>query len=64
MTTRADFLDGEVMWTKAPYHPPDLRRLQGAMFLDRPDLWPVTRRKPRQPAPEQRPLFDSEDKAG
>ena len=73
MNAKADFLDGTVMWTEAPRRPPDLRRCQGAMFLDRPDLWPVTRRKSRQPPPEQRSLFeddgclntnDSEDTGG
>ena len=31
---------GEVVWEEIPYRGPDLMRLQKAMFMDRPDLWP------------------------
>jgi len=65
MNSQADFLDGPVMFTPQPYKPPDMTRLQGAMFMDRPDLWPRARRRRAKPAPlEQQPLFDSEDTPG
>ena len=65
MNSRADFLDGQVMFSPVPYKPPDMARLQGAMFMDRPDLWPATRRRRSKPVPaEQQPLFDSEDTPG
>ena len=58
MNQQADFVDGQVLFTEANPKPPDLRHLQGAMFLDRPDLWPVKRRRRSFPPPaEQQPLF-------
>ena len=65
MPLRADFLDGQVLFQQLPSHPRDLTRYQGAMFLDRPDLWPVRRPKRKNGVPlEQRPLLDSEDSPG
>ena len=65
MPLRADFLDGQVLFQQLPSHPRDLTRYQEAMFLDRPDLWPVRRPKRKNGVPpEQRPLFDSEDSPG
>jgi hypothetical protein len=58
MNLQADFTEGEVLFEELPPHPPNLRRCQSAMFLDRPDLWPVIRRKVKQSAlPGQQPLF-------
>ena len=65
MRSQADFIDGPVMFSPVPYKPPDMVRYQGAMFMDRPDLWPSTRRRRSKPVPaEQQPLFDSEDTPG
>jgi len=44
---------GELTWREEWPKPPDLSHLQGAMFLDRPDLWPVRKPKSRRNA---RPL--------
>ncbi len=60
MNLQADFTEGEeIKFEELPPKPPDLRRYQGAMFLDRPDLWPVRakRKKAVAPPPEQQPLF-------
>jgi hypothetical protein len=59
MNLQADFTEGEeIKFQELPPNPPDLRRYQGAMFLDRPDLWPVIRRKRlATPPPEQQRLF-------
>ena len=58
MNQQADFVEGQVLFTEARPKAPDLRHLQGAMFLDRPDLWPVNRRRRSfTPPPEQQPLF-------
>ena len=59
MNYQADFTEGVVLFTEpAPKHP-DIKHLQGAMFLDRPDLWPARskRKKAVAPPPEQQPLF-------
>jgi hypothetical protein len=65
MRAQADFIDGPILFSEVPYKPPDLTRLQGAMFTDRPDLWPTNGRRRRKPVPaEQQPLFDSEDTPG
>ena len=65
MPLRADFLDGQVLFQELPSRPRDLTRYQGAMFLDRPDLWPVRRPKRKNGVPpEQCPLLDSEDSPG
>ena len=65
MLSQADFIDGHLLFSPVPRRPPDVRRLQGAMFMDRPDLWPTNgRRRSRPIPPEQQPLFDSEDPPG
>ena len=62
MNYQADFVEGDVLFTEANHKPPDLSHLQGAMFLDRPDLWPVKhRRRSFVPPPEQQPLPLGED---
>lgn len=59
MTRQANFEeDGTVYWDEPPRRKPLNGPIQGAMFLDRPDLWPVRRRRrpgssphlPNQPA--------------
>ena len=58
---------GQVMWQEKPHKPPDLSHLQGAMFMDRPDLWPAKKPKPRrsdQPLPGQPSLVIEEIKKG
>jgi len=58
MNQQADFTEGQVLFTETKPKAPDLRHLQGAMFLDRPDLWPVKpRRRSFTPPAEQQPLF-------
>ena len=65
MPSQADFIDGPILYSEVPTKPPNLTRLQGAMFMDRPDLWPINGRRRSKPVPpEQQPLLDSEDKAG
>ena len=60
MNYKADFFEGQVLFTEAK--PPNLGHLQAAMFLDRPDLWPVKRRRRNFiPPPEQQPLFKEGD---
>ena len=63
MNLQADFKDGEVLFAELPPKPPDLRRYQGAMFLDRPDLWrpPLRRNWKAAPLPGQQPLFEEGD---
>ena len=62
MNLQSDFKDGEVLFAELPPNPPDLRRYQGAMFLDRPDLWPTKRRSKKSIAlPGQQPLFEEGD---
>jgi len=57
MNYQADFVEGELLFTEAKPKRPDLKHLQGAMFLDRPDLWPVKRRRRKFiPPPEQQRL--------
>jgi len=49
-------LDGEIVYAPANLPGPDPRKLQGAMFLDRADLWPTKKPKPKKrriPPPEQ-----------
>ena len=62
MNAQADFKEGEILFTELPHKPQDLRRFQGAMFLDRPDLWPTARprRNGKPVPPEQQPLFKPE----
>ena len=58
MNQQADFVEGQVLFTETKPNAPDLSHLQGAMFLDRPDLWPVKRRRRKFiPPAEQQPLF-------
>ena len=62
MNYQADFVEGDVLFSEAKPKRPDLSHLQGAMFLDRPDLWPVKRRRRNHPVPpEQQPLFQEGD---
>jgi hypothetical protein len=62
MNLQSDFKDGEVLFTEHPPKPPDLHRYQGAMFLDRPDLWPTKRRPKKSIALlHQEPLFNLEE---
>ena len=62
MNYQADFTEGQILFTEAKPKPPDLRHLQGAMFLDRPDLWPIKHRRRKHPVPpEQQPLFQEGD---
>ena len=65
MLSQADFIDGQLLFSEVPRRPPDVRHLQGAMFMDRSDLWPTKgRRRSRPVPPQQQPLFHSEDKPG
>jgi len=65
MPSQADFIDGPILYSEVPTKPRDLTRYQGAMFMDRPDLWPINGRRRSKPVPpEQQPLFDSEDSPG
>ena len=63
MNFQADFTEGEVVkFQEVQPKPPDLRRYQGAMFIDRPDLWPTKRRPKKSIAlPHQEPLFNLEE---
>ena len=62
MAMQSDFVDGVPLFQEVPHKPPDLSRYQGAMFLDRPDLWP-TKRRPKKSTvlPHQEPLFNLEE---
>ena len=65
MPSQADFNDGPILFSEVPPKPRNLTRYQGAMFMDRPDLWPTNHRRRSKPLPpEQQPLFDSEDSPG
>ena len=60
MHSQADFVDGEVRFNPYTVNRIDMRKLQGAMFLDRPDLWRSPSRKRFKPTPpEQQPLFQT-----
>lgn len=51
--------DGTILWDKAKKKSPDLSHRQGAMFLDRPDLWPHQAKGKRpgtKPLPGQIPF--------
>jgi hypothetical protein len=62
MNYQADFTEGTILFQKAEHKPPDLSHIQGAMFLDRPDLWPPRRRrKSYTPPPGQPELFTTEE---
>lgn len=62
MNYQADFVAGEILFAEVSPKPPKLDHLQGAMFLDRPDLWPTKyrRRNGKPVPPEQQPLFKPE----
>lgn len=48
MNYEASFDQASVIrWQEHKPKPTDLRHLQSAMFLDRPDLWPVKSKKAR-----------------
>ncbi|GAH53849.1 unnamed protein product [marine sediment metagenome] len=48
----------QIWFTEKKGKPPDMRRLQGAMFMDRPDLWQKPKRNRRKRvAKEQQSLF-------
>ena len=57
MTIEASFgLDAVTIYVEKKRKPRDLRRLQGAMFTDRTDLWPerpARRRRAPLPPPSQ-----------
>ena len=65
MNSQADFIEGEVLFEEVRPKPLDLRRYQGAMFLDRPDLWSAPRRhrNGKPVPPEQQPLFQKSEPA-
>ncbi len=47
---------GLVSFPEIKPKPPNVRHLQGAMFMDRPDLWPAHKKmnpKGRKPLPNQ-----------
>lgn len=53
--------DGRVVWDEVTARPVNLFRMQSAMFKDRPDLWPMRRRRahrPVKPGAGQLPLID------
>ena len=62
MPSQAEFEeDGRVVWDEAAVRPTNLFRIQSAMFKDRPDLWPMRRRRahrPIKPGAGQLPLLD------
>ena len=62
MSSQADFKDEVIKFEEVDTKPPDLRRYQGAMFLDRPDLWrpPLRRNWKAAPLPGQPSLFEGE----
>jgi hypothetical protein len=62
MNYQADFVEGEILFAEVSPKSPKLDHLQGAMFLDRPDLWPTKRRRRNctPPPKEQQPLFKPE----
>jgi len=52
-----EFEKGAIIWQEADIKPFDCRKLQAGMFMDRPDLWRKSARKPRPVAPEQMALI-------
>jgi hypothetical protein len=52
MNYQADFDEGKLLFTEIPSKTPDLKHLQAAMFLDRPDLWKAKPRRSK-PVPSQ-----------
>ena len=57
MSSQADFIEEIVKFEEVTRKPLDLKRFQSAMFLDRPDLWPVVRRKKKAAALPGQPSF-------
>ena len=54
MNYKASFNNhGEIIWEELQQKSPGLSQFQGAMFLDRPDLWPC---KPKGRRPGAKPL--------
>lgn len=45
--------DGKLEFYEASQKPPNLRHLQGAMFMDRPDLWLKPKRKRLKSPPQE-----------
>lgn len=56
MNYQADFDEGKVLFTEIPSKAPNLKHLQAAMFLDRPDLWKAKPRRTKPIPPQQKPL--------
>ena len=45
MPSQSEFeLSGRIVWDEVEPRPTDAFRMQSAMFMDRPDLWPMKRR--------------------
>ena len=63
MPSQAEFEeDGRVVWDEAAARPVNLFRMQSAMFKDRPDLWPMRRRRAHRPVKHsdaQLPLIET-----
>ncbi len=57
MNYQADFNEDKVLFTETPSKSPDLKHLQAAMFLDRPDPWKSKPRRSKPIPPEQWPLL-------
>ena len=56
MNYQADFEEGQILFIEKPGKAPDLKHLQAAMFLDRPDLWKSKPRRSKPVPTEQQPL--------
>ena len=61
---RGQFIDGQPVFEPFEPKPVDTRHLQGAMFLDRPDLWKKHPRCSRQVPKEQLALIYMEEISG
>jgi len=59
---RGQFINNQPMFEPYEPKPVDTKHLQGAMFLDRPDLWKKHSKCPRQVAKEQLTLIFEEEK--
>lgn len=57
MASQADFIEEAVKFEEVDRKPLDIKRFQSAMFLDRPDLWPVVRRRKKSSALPGQPSF-------
>jgi hypothetical protein len=53
LSSRMEFENGTQIWQEAEIKPFDCRKLQAAMFMDRPDLWQKPKKKPHRIASEQ-----------